>query len=108
MTLSHPDLDIFLAVATLAPFIYFGVRDGVAKRKKKPITLPAHPFRRSGDDYARYFYIANTYLGIDSFIGSLPKIGGVPHAILATLALKLIVAKGEQCDYARRKKAKMS
>lgn len=106
MRLSHPDLDLIIVVLTLAPCLYYGVMEGIRRGVQKPRKLrPAtHPFRRQGDKYAYYFYIAYRYCGPNSLIGSIPRIGSLPCGILAALALKLVVTKGEQYSYARSKK----
>ena len=110
MTLKHPDLDLIILILTVAPCIYYGIVEGVRQglqRKKKPVRIPTHPMRRAGDKYAYYFYLAYRYCGPDSFIGRLPKLGPLPTSILAALALKLVIQKGEQYEYARTK-AKVS
>jgi hypothetical protein len=106
MSLAHPDLDFLLAVSIFAPFVYYGLKHGMAQQKKKPTPLPKHPFRRQGDEYARYFYVASKFVGPDTLVFRIPKIGGIPYAMLATLALTMIVKKGEQKD-AYDRQAKM-
>ena len=103
MHLAHPDLDLLLIVLTVAPCIYFGISEGIRKgmQKKRKIRPALHPFRREGDKYAYYFYLAYRYCGPDSLISRVPKFGGVPAGILAALALKLVVTKGEQYHYDR-------
>ena len=111
LKLSHPDIDLLIIVLTVAPCIYYGIKEGIRKgmqRKKKAFKPALHPMRRDGDKYAWYFFMAYSYVGPDSWVYRLPWIGPLPTGILATIALKLVIAKGEQYDYARRKKAKVS
>lgn len=110
LTLKHPDLDLIIIVLTVAPCIYFGIAEGIRKgmQKKKPVVIPTYPLRRSGDKYAWYFYLAYRYCGPSSLIGRVPKLGALPTSILAALALKLVVQKGEQFEYARNAKTKVS
>ncbi len=70
-------------------------------RKIRPAT---HPFRRDGDKYAYYFYLAYKYVGPNSAIGRIPKFGALPTGLLAAYALKLVVTKGEQYEYDRKAK----
>src|SRR5215831_3511256 len=102
--LAHPDLDLIITVLTLGPCIYYGLAEGIRQgmQKKKPVRIPTHPLRRSGDKYAWYFYLAYRYCGPNSLLGRVPKLGALPTSILAALALKLVIQKGEQFDYARR------
>ena len=96
--LAHPDLDLITIVSLVAPCIYYGIKQGVKEgmKKKKKVTLPLHPMRRQGDKYAYYFYLAYCYVGPDSFLSRIPRIGAISTGILATVALKMIVTKGEQ------------
>jgi len=105
MRLAHPDLDLLIIVLTVAPCIYYGIADGIRRGLQRPkkIRPATHPFRRAGDKYAYYFYIAYRYTGPNSLIGSIPKLGALPAGILAGFALKLVVTKGEQYSYARNK-----
>jgi hypothetical protein len=105
-TLKHPDLDLVLIVLTIAPCIYYGILEGVRQgmARKKPVRIPTHPLRRAGDKYAWYFYLANRYTGPASLVGRLPIIGPYPTAVLAALALRLVIQKGEQYEYARKAK----
>ena len=104
--LTHPDLDLILIVLTVAPCIYYGIAEGIRQgmQKKKPVVIPTYPLRRSGDKYAWYFYLAYRYAGPSSIIGRLPRIGAIPTSILAALALKLVVQKGEQYNASRQAK----
>jgi hypothetical protein len=106
LTLKHPDLDLVITVLTVAPCIYYGILEGVRQgmQKKKPVVIPDYPLRRSGDKYAWYFYLAYRYAGPSSVIGRIPKLGALPTSILAALALKLVVQKGEQYEHVRKSK----
>lgn len=106
LTLKHPDLDLIIIVLTVAPCIYYGILEGVRQgvAKKKPVRIPTHPLRRAGDKYAWYFYLAYRYTGPSSIIGRLPKLGPIPTSILAALALKLVIQKGEQYEHVRQTK----
>lgn len=106
MHLSHPDLDLIIVILTVAPCIYFGIAEGIRRGLQKPrkVRHATHPFRREGDKYAYYFYLAYRYIGPNSLIGRVPKFGALPSGILAALALKLVVTKGEQYHYDRKTK----
>jgi hypothetical protein len=106
LQLSHPDLDLLIIVLTVAPCIYFGLAEGIRRAMQRPkkIRPATHPFRRDGDKYAYYFYVVYKYVGPDSVIGRIPKLGAVPTGLLAAYALKLVVTKGEQYEYDRQKK----
>jgi hypothetical protein len=103
--LQHPDLDLLVIVLTVAPCIYYGIAEGLRKGMQRPRKFRAvtHPLRREGDKYAWYFYLAYSYCGPDSFIGRIPKLGAIPTGILASVALKLVISKGEQYHHARNK-----
>ena len=106
LPLQHPDLDIIIIVLTVAPCVYYGVMDGVRRgmQRKKPVRLPSHPMRREGDKYAYYFYLAYRYCGPDSLVARIPKLGTIPTSLLAAVALKLVITKGEQYHHVRQTK----
>jgi hypothetical protein len=104
LPLAHPDLDLIVIVLTVAPCIYFGIAEGIRRgvAKKKPVVIPTHPLRRAGDKYSWYFYLAYKYVGPESLIARIPKFGALPAGVLAALALKLVVQKGEQYNAVRQ------
>lgn len=108
MHLQHPDLDLIVLILTVVPCFYFGIVEGIRQgmQRKRKVRIPTHPMRREGDKYAYYFYLAYKYTGPDSLVARIPKLGTLPVSMLAALALKLVITKGEQYQYVNRTSTK--